>query len=462
MEALEYTWRDHMHYLRSPVAETRARALEELTELGATQAVPEIVALLSDPEPGVRGRAAAALGRLGRSDAKSKIAALLGDADDRVRWRAADALAWMGEAGAIVGLIGDPSPDVRRLVLYTLGTELGDAALPLLTDDDAGVRRAAVQVLGTSLGADLLSECLSDLDPHVRIEAARMLATLGRYADKVQALLLDEHAGVRRAAIEALARMQRREPVGRMFHDRDPKVRATAVRAMASMNAREGTAEIGRRLLDPELRPAVLDALGVLGAIDWANSVALFLVDTDPDVRGRAVRALGLMGSTAHLDSIRPLLEDVDTRVREHAAEALIDLSTEPQPAPPIVLPDGADERALIEQVRDPVPGTAGAAGLLDALAARHEPAAWSKLEAPQRLDFPIASVADVAKLLQSLGLALEGVADCTFVGCFAADTVVAPRRVLDRLRRAVVPAGDVIRMMTVNDALDCWDRRLE
>ena len=48
-----------------------------------------------------------------------------------------------------------------------------------------------------------------------------------------------------------------------------------------------------------------------------------------------------------HRDAILPLLDDSDTRVREHAAAALMDLGVEPKPAPPVVLLQGADERAL-------------------------------------------------------------------------------------------------------------------
>jgi HEAT repeat protein len=101
----------------------RAHAAWALGTLGDPAAVPDLLAVLADPDPAVRLRAAGALGLLSASQAVPGLVTLLGDPDVLVRAMAATALGGIGDRTA------------------------GPALRKALQDDDARVRERAAQAL---------------------------------------------------------------------------------------------------------------------------------------------------------------------------------------------------------------------------------------------------------------------------------------------------------------------------
>jgi HEAT repeat protein len=257
--------------IRAGAAEAIAAAAH-----GATDGAKRLTKSLYDPDPGVRRSAAASLERMGwqppgeavqaawlvaldRWDeavaigpgAARTFVAALRNRDDHSRRKAADALVRLGPASisplrrtlegrdararalavwalgelgatdstdALVGALGDTSPEVREAALVALD-KLGasqhfDSILPQLTDEADFVRVTAVEVighLGNGRAAEAITGRLLDSSPDVRRVAAE---TLGRLKDVRSArallrVLNDDDHGVRYAAEQALEAIEK-------------------------------------------------------------------------------------------------------------------------------------------------------------------------------------------------------------------------------------------------------------
>ncbi|GAB4515574.1 MAG: hypothetical protein OHK0046_19320 [Anaerolineae bacterium] len=167
----------------------RASAIETLAEEGYTPAVPQIVKILLDADPGTTFIAAKALGRLADQQAVPALLDTLRGNDIWVRAAVTGALIQIGTP-AIEGLtdaLRDEDKAVRRAAAKALGKigELGDddrvqrGLSSALLDVDDGVRRFAAEALGrlkaTSMVSEL-TEALDDQNAEVRIAAFKALA----------------------------------------------------------------------------------------------------------------------------------------------------------------------------------------------------------------------------------------------------------------------------------------------
>lgn len=168
---------------------TLTGAVDTVGKLKHTPAVPHLVALLAQVDPGTSYLIVQALGRIADAAAvPALLDALRGD-DPWVRAAAAGSLIQIG-APAVDGLVAglrDPEKTVRRASAKALG-KIGDsqeiAVMGLsgaLLDIDSGVRRFAAEALGR-LGDEAavpsLAEALTDRDADTRIAAFRALASL--------------------------------------------------------------------------------------------------------------------------------------------------------------------------------------------------------------------------------------------------------------------------------------------
>src|SRR5262249_33121729 len=142
----------------------RSQAGAALADLGpqAKEAVPELVALLRDPDQGLRFQAAQVLGRIGPEGARAALPRLLevlkGD-DQSARFQAYGLLRSFPVAELV--------PAVPALV-------------ELLTGPDQGARDQALQILNTlgplaKTAAPALRRVLNDSPSYYRVQAARAL-----------------------------------------------------------------------------------------------------------------------------------------------------------------------------------------------------------------------------------------------------------------------------------------------
>ncbi|HTP52006.1 MAG TPA: HEAT repeat domain-containing protein [Anaeromyxobacteraceae bacterium] len=209
--------------LADPDGRIRAGAAEAVGLCGDEAARARMASLVADPSPGVRRAAVAALGRQGAKGVPALARALAVADPDPEEWREAVAYA-LGETGAAEAvpplstlLEGAAAPSAGA-ALGRLGTR--EAAVPLLSllERRQAVGRAeAIEALALcatpEAGKALQAELTSDR-PSVRVAAARAVGRLHFEPASawLEALRADYYADVRRAAVEALARLPSRGP----------------------------------------------------------------------------------------------------------------------------------------------------------------------------------------------------------------------------------------------------------
>lgn len=268
--------------LRDGTPLVRAAAARALAHVETAAAVEPLLIALDDAEPWPRYYAAQSLGRL---EAGAAAGALLRLASDdpapQVRLAALEALALVGgqdEARAIAPLAANRDTELACAAIKTLGALGGPAAAPALglalaareparriaalealarsgtgdvvllrrvaaTDRAPAVRVAAVAALGT-LPTDEAAAALVELtaDPALRPTSVAALAGAGaRWLGAIADGLTHESARVRRAMVEALARLRR--PAAARYlraatEDADPAVQAAAAAALQRLGGR--------------------------------------------------------------------------------------------------------------------------------------------------------------------------------------------------------------------------------
>jgi HEAT repeat protein len=170
----------------------RVYAANALGEFLSTAGIKHVsAALLNDPSPAVREASAFALQRLNNQGVSGALALAMSDPAENVRVAALKASMHVNVftgVEAVLGLIGDGSPAVRRVAAEALGVmHAGDAvgALMALTspdvEPDASVRLRAVWALGQladEAAKDSVQGALSDPDQFVRDAATAALRRL--------------------------------------------------------------------------------------------------------------------------------------------------------------------------------------------------------------------------------------------------------------------------------------------
>jgi HEAT repeat protein len=208
--------RDLLRNEESPET-TRIAAADGLGRLKTEAAVPELARAANAPSPaGLRRAAVKALGEIGSPEAVEIIFSRLEDEDDLVRDAAKR---WVGELEAKETLLqkglGSTSPEVRQIAVRQLGFEaddrLQDAVIARLDDEDAGVRRAAMDSLAKSSNPETLERVIRAFENGNLVTRLGVLAVLGGSASddpRVIEVLADASRNtdveIRTAAVEAL------------------------------------------------------------------------------------------------------------------------------------------------------------------------------------------------------------------------------------------------------------------
>jgi HEAT repeat protein len=184
------------------VADQAARSLAQI----GPYALYELVKALEDPSAVVRVRAMKAIGtmgcQLGHAIAVPAVAKLLRSTNKSLRKQAATTLGEIGPEASCVAdllmpLLRDREAAVRQAAAAAL-TRIGPDAVPGILkgidNDDLDVRLAAIQALSLISDSDeavaALVQCLRDIDPRVRSEAAAALARTGAPARVAMPMLI--------------------------------------------------------------------------------------------------------------------------------------------------------------------------------------------------------------------------------------------------------------------------------
>lgn len=243
------------------------------------------------PSAQVRAAAVQAIERQEVIALASDVAVLIEDEEDVVAAAAAVALlrSEPGAARVAAQLLRSDDPAARALVLTGVARKLGaatrDSLRAALGDRDAGVRRAAVRALARVATGD---------------DFARLASLAGADAD----------ARVRTAALQVLGRVPERQPL--------PAPVAEAALAAAKQSlARTGEVHLGESL-------AAIALLARLGDTVVLQGLA---AAADPVLAVAAAQALAARTPTLLAEAIQRALADSESGVRQAALEAVRDLA---------------------------------------------------------------------------------------------------------------------------------------
>lgn len=235
---------------RTPLL-VREASVQALGKLGDSTAVDAISAALRDKRhssPRLRAESARALGRLKATSALTFLVDAMRESDDTIRNHAAQALGALGDPRAVSYLIKEIN-GIRRTGLVTIIASLGqlkhpDAIAPLMTlatqRPETHINGAAVRAL-TALGAvDVIPVILEQRSLHQELPSA--LRALGRNAlpPLRQALRNGETADIRALAALSLGEMQARPALGDLIaalQDPSAVVQKAATTSLSQLQA---------------------------------------------------------------------------------------------------------------------------------------------------------------------------------------------------------------------------------
>lgn len=178
-----------------------------------------------------------------------------------------------------------------------------------------------------------LQTLASDKDESRRIYAANALGeflTLGGVPALSDAIVKDESAAVRKAAVAGLERLNSSGQAGELtvaLGDSDEGVRLAALHASTRINSFLDVEAVVALISDPSslVRRRAAETLGVMKAEDaLLGLIALSSADSESDaaVRGAAVWALGQIGNPEAGDAVLAAEHDDDAFVRSAASVA--------------------------------------------------------------------------------------------------------------------------------------------
>ncbi|WP_163867541.1 HEAT repeat domain-containing protein [Myxococcus eversor] len=287
-----------------------------LLDVASEEATPEWLSLacqgLADELPSIRVAAVAAMAAVEGPSADRALVAALQDVDEEVRVAAVEALTPRDTLfeEPFLAMLADVSPTVRMRALQALlrrGTTAGlEALIPLLEDPVPQLRKMAILAIG-ELGCGaaiprLIDEARRATDAEERASLVTALGALGaRDGEPVlQAALQDASARVRTSAVVAWPRIvgasRALAPLrGLLRGDPDWQVRSQAALALtgAASAADEDLAVALTRDVDPRVRSAAAGVLADRAGVEVDAALVKALSDPEPEVRLKAVRALG-------------------------------------------------------------------------------------------------------------------------------------------------------------------------
>ena len=236
-------------------------------------------------------------------------------------------------AAVLIPLLKDKDPEIVVQTLKTLGdaeiSSIGEAVISLLKSPEARVRFYAAEALGQireSKAVEPLFQMLetnNDTDIYLRHAAVLALTRIGK-VEPVAALSRHYNKAVRTAAVLVLRRLEN-EQIARFLNDSDEYIATEAARAInddlsipAALPALAAVLKETRFRSEALLRRAINAALRVGGEKEL-NMLIAFSKRTDitPAIKAEALAALGTWANPSVLDRVDGRYRGASTRDAE-------------------------------------------------------------------------------------------------------------------------------------------------
>lgn len=230
---------------------------------------------------------------------------------------------------ALVKLLQDPSPDVRRTAALSLGK------------------------IGHSAGTQGLAKALSDHDPLVREYSAWALGQIGEEVNTDAALAVvsalgDPHPAVKKSAAKALGHIGVREPMMPLLLEGlsvgEAPSRRAVVEALMHLEGKNAYSALLEALNDPDpqVRQGAIAALGEIGNQEVRPKLRMSLLrDRNVGVRTEAAYRLGKLGDQADIPSLhKAAKQDTTPIVHLWTTWALNNIGPDSQSTDPQSLPE--------------------------------------------------------------------------------------------------------------------------
>jgi HEAT repeat protein len=352
--------------LGSSDTEERREAAIDLGRAGAP-AIPLLFRAIGDPDWRVRKTAVEALVAAGGTDVVSGLIKALDSHDNAgARNSAIEALVQIGEASvdALLGIITNPDPDVRKFAIDILGdikdTRATPALIERLHDGDENVRVASAEALGKlrdPSAVDALLVCLTKYDQGwLDYAAAEALGKIGDERALAPLLAALGRSSLREPVLEALGSIGNASALGPLLASlADPLriVREVSVTAINTIYRK--SAVLARQKVIAVVRAAITDK-----AIDFLEEL---LITSEGDLQKSAIRLLGWSGKER---SIRKLLALV--REEEYAEVVEQSLAHLDRGRAGLLIEHLANDSALVRGIAAHVLGEIGASSAEEAL----------------------------------------------------------------------------------------------
>ncbi len=361
--------------LKNPDAGRRKDAARDLGAAKFLPAIPALLPLTEDSDPGVRRQVELTLEEMNDIQTLPGFVVLSADSEADIRDRAVHALVNLhlprqtGPAAALnkFGNLISPWVDEYADTVVEPDVPVDESVITALrarlSDSQDGIRRTSAQGLGILRGAAAIPELLQalsqDRDPEVRFQSVRALKKIGdaSVGDRLLPGLNLNVDKVRNEIIITLGALRYRDAVPdltRVFEDSKPadRARTLALSALADIAAPASRPIFLGTKADKDVTIRTYANEG-LGRLSDASLLTLMSADrlTEKNGRVQTAQAFGLLrlGRKEYLDELVRALEKLPTK--DLAREYLLETQTADRPALFASRPKSAFGRAELADV---------------------------------------------------------------------------------------------------------------
>jgi ATP:ADP antiporter, AAA family len=294
--------------------------------------------------------ALALLPHLDKLSLDHQVETLLEHAEPQVRVKALEYYAHrqtMRFANSVFRRFEDADPAVRAAAIDAFCAIGRDKAVKsvrgFLQDPDPRIRSAAVTGMiryggldGVLVAAEALKLLIDNVDPVMRLHAAKVLGAIGvkNFYQPVLQLMSDQDPRVRRAAVMAAGQLKSSEfviPLIYRTQSHETAREATdALTAYGPSIVATLSKVLGNHLEDPNIRRAIARVMGRLGTAEAIDVITRHLDEPDEELRGRLYKSLArtVKGRRLILKDTTPVRAALERELARawktlHLAEAL-------------------------------------------------------------------------------------------------------------------------------------------